>query len=169
MIPRIKKILYATNLGPGAPYVYRYALSLAQVYQAKIYVVNAMEPLSPFGQSLVELHISHNQSEQMHEEARQKAKNNILYRVQKLCTKESSCITDGENLVANIEVIEGQAYQVILKKAEEMGADVIVMGTQSHSILEEVMLGSTARKVLHTTSTPALLVRIPPGYFEEGF
>ncbi|MCK5193776.1 MAG: universal stress protein [Desulfobulbaceae bacterium] len=169
MIPKIEKILYATGLGPGAPYVFRYALSLAQAYQAKIFVVNAMEPLSTFGQSLVELHISHNQSEQIHQEARQKVKNNILARVKKLCAKESSSILDGSSLVTDIEVVEGQAAQVILAKAEEIAADVIVMGTQSHSIIGEAMLGSTARKVLHRGTIPTFLVRIPEGYSEEGF
>lgn len=169
MIPKIGKILYATNLGPGAPYVFRYALSLAQAYQAKIFVVNVMEPLSSFGQSLVELYVSHNQSEQIHQEARQKVKNNLLARVKKLCAKESSSIPDGESLVTNIEVVEGQAAQVILAKAEEIKADVIVMGTQSHSVLEEAMLGSTARKVIHAATIPICLVRIPENYQEEGF
>ena len=169
MIPKIEKILYATGLGLGAPYVFRYALSLAQAYQAKIFVVNAMEPLSTFGQSLVELHISHNQSEQIHQEARRKVKDDLLARVQKLCAKESAYIPDGASLVTNIEVVEGQAAQAILAKAEEITADVIVMGTQSHSVLEEVMLGSTARKVIHAATIPICLVRIPENCQEEGF
>lgn len=169
MIPKIEKILYSTSLGPGAPYVFRYALSLAQAYQAKIFVVNAMEPLSTFGQSLVELHISHSQSEKIHQEARQKVKDNLLGRVKRLCAKESASIPDGVCSIQDIEVREGRAAQVILSKAKEIAADVIVMGTQSHSVLEEAMLGSTARKVIHATSIPIYLVRIPENYQEEGF
>ncbi len=70
MLPKIKTILYATGLGPAAPYVFRYALSLARQHEARIIAVHGMEPLSTFGQSLVEQYISHEQSEEMHQQAR---------------------------------------------------------------------------------------------------
>ena len=54
MLPAIKTILYATDLSQGSPYIFRYALTLARQHQAKIVVVHAIEPLTPFGQSLVE-------------------------------------------------------------------------------------------------------------------
>lgn len=169
MIPKIKNILYATGLGPGAPYVFRYALSLAHAYQAKIFVVNAMEPLSTFGQSLVELYISHHQSERIQEDACETVKNHLISRVKKLIEKESDSIPDGPAVIGEIEVIEGLAAQVILAKAEEIGADMIVMGCQRHTVFEKAMLGSTARKVTHEATIPTYLVRIPEGYQEEGF
>jgi nucleotide-binding universal stress UspA family protein len=169
MIPKIKQILYATGLGSGAPYVFRYALSLAHAYQATIFVVSAIEPLGTFGQSLVELYISHQQSERIHEEACRTVKNNLLARAEKLIAKESDSIPDESVFIAEIAVIEGRADQVILAKAEETGADMIVMGCQRHTVLEKVMLGSTARKVTRDTTIPVCLVRIPEGYLEEGF
>ncbi len=169
MIPEIKKILYATSLGIGAPYVFRYALSLAKAHKADIHIVNAMQPLSTFGQSLVELHISHHQSESLHEEARKTVQNNLLERAEKLFAKESSNIQDGTEMVKDIVVIEGRADQVIVSRAEEIGADVIVMGIQRHNIVEKVALGSTARRVIHNASVPVFLARIPEGYSEEGF
>ena len=169
MIPKIERILYATGLGPGAPYVFSYALSMAQAHQAQIFVINAMEPLSTFGQSLLGLYISDSQSEEIHQEARQKVKDNLLDRVQRLCSKESASIPGGVCPIQDIEIREGQAAQVILVKAKEIAADIIVMGTQSHSLLEEAMLGSTTRKVIHASTIPICLVRIPENYQEEGF
>jgi len=169
MIPKIKNILYATSLGPGAPYVFRYALSLAGAYHAKIFIVSAIEPLSTFGQSLVELYISDHQSEHIHEDACRTVKNNLFAKAEKLIAKESNSIPNGLAVIGEIAVIEGLPAQVILAKAEEIGADMIVMGCQRHTILEKAMLGSTARKVTHDATIPICLVRIPEGYQEEGF
>ena len=54
MIPEIKKILYATDLSDNARYAFGYAISLADRYDAKITVINVVEELSPFAQSMVE-------------------------------------------------------------------------------------------------------------------
>lgn len=169
MLPKLNKILYATDIGPGAPYVVRYALSLAHQYQGQIHVIHAMEPLSPFGQSLVELHISHNQSEAMHQAARDKARARLNERIDRLIEGETASIPEGRALIASVEVIEGFPAPTILAQAKKLAVDVIVMGTHRHTALGEALLGSTARKVLHGSAIPVLLARIPDGFREEGF
>ena len=168
MLPDVKTILYATALGPGAPYVFRYALQEAEKHQAKIVILHVMEPLNPFGQHLVELHISSEQSEQIQENARQYARQKIKERVQKLCDKEGCEASDGGNLVSEIRVVEGQPYLEIIKQAKDVEAGLIIIGSHRHSALGEAMLGHTATKVVHRSETPVLLVRIPDGYHEEG-
>ncbi len=169
MLPKIDTILYATGLGAGAPYVFRYALGLAQKHGARIVIVHAMEPLSPFGQSLVELHVTHEKSEEMHRDARAKVKQDIVKRLELLCEKELCSDPEGRNRVADIRVVEGQPAQVVLQEATGARADLIVMGTHRHTRVGEALLGTTAHKVLHSSTTPVLLVRIPDGYHEEGF
>lgn len=165
MLPKIQKILYATGLGSGAPYVFRYALSLARKHDAEIVAVHGMEPLSTFGQSLVELHISHEDSEEMHRQAREKVQETLRDRIQQLCDKENG---GGKCGVSEIRIVEGQPAQVVLAVAAETGADLIVMGSHRHTVLGDAMLGTTTHKVLHASSTPVLVVRIPEGYREEG-
>lgn len=167
MLPAIKTILYATGLGPGAPYVFRYALTLAHQHQAQIVIVHGIEPLTPFGQSLVEQYISHDTSEEMHNKARESVKARLQQRLELLCQKECQESPACANLVTSIQVVEGYAAQVILKVASECGADIIVMGAHSHTVVGEVMVGSTTRKVLHSTDKPVLVVKIPKGYTEE--
>jgi len=161
MLPKIEKILYATGLGPAAPYVFRYALSLARRYDAEIVAVHGMEPLSTFGQSLVELHVSHQQSEEMHRQDRETVRENLRERIRQLCEQENG----GERCpVSEIRVLEGQPNQVVLTAAAETGADLIVMGSHRHTSLGEALLGTTTHKVLHTSTLPVLVVRIPEGY-----
>ena len=169
MVPEIKTILYATALGPGAPYVFRYALREAAKHQAKIVILHVMEPLNPFGQHLVELHISPEQSEAIQAEARKHAQQKIRERVQMLCDKESCQSADDSDLVEDIRVVEGQPHLAIIDQAKALDADMIVIGTHRHSAIGEAMLGHTANKVVHRAEQPVLLVRIPEGYHEEGF
>ncbi|BCR03526.1 universal stress protein [Desulfuromonas versatilis] len=169
MLPKINTILYTTGLGEGAPHVFRYALSLAQAHQAKIAIVHAMEPLSPFGQSLVELHITHEKSEQMHKQAQERVKGDIVKRLELLCEKELCNDPEGRSRVTDILVDEGHPPLVILEEAKRLKADLIVMGTHRHTRLGEALLGNTAQKVIHSSTTPVLLVRIPEGFHEEGF
>ena len=106
MLPEIKTILYATDLGPGAHQVFRHALGLAQQYDARIVIVKAAEPLSTFGQSLVELHVSHADSEQRHRDAREQVKQEIVERLHAFCLAELARAADGEQRVADICVVD---------------------------------------------------------------
>jgi nucleotide-binding universal stress UspA family protein len=163
MLPKFKTILYATGLGPGAPYVFRYALAVARQHNAKIVAVHGMEPLTPFGQNLVEQYISHDMSEEMHKKARETVKEQLQQRMEQLCTMECNGKADCQNIVSSIQVIEGYPAQVILDVADNCSADMIIMGAHHHTIVGEVMLGGTTRKVLHNANQPVLVVKIPKG------
>lgn len=169
MLPQIKKILYATGMGPGAPYVFRYALALANQHDAQIIAISALEPLSTFAQSLVELHISHEQSEQIHSTAQAQSKERLRERVARLCEKECADDQVCTQRVSEIRVEEGQPAGVILAAAKEYAVDLIIMGAHRHTVIGDAMLGTTTHKVLHSASQPVLVVRIPEGFHEEGF
>ncbi|HLW32448.1 MAG TPA: universal stress protein [Aequorivita sp.] len=55
---------------------------------------------------------------------------------------------------------EGETYKKILEFSEEWKADVIVMGTHSHSTLEKLFLGTVASSVLERTKIPVYMVPI---------
>jgi len=169
MLPKIKKILYATGMGPGAPHVFRYALTMASQHDAQIIAVSAIEPLSAFAQSLVELHVSHQDAEQMHLEARNQAKQRLRERISKLCEKECGTEQRCSNRVNLVQVEEGHPAEIILANAKRHDVDLIIMGSHRHSVVGDALLGTTAHKVLHSASQPVLVVRIPDGYHEEGF
>jgi len=168
MLPKIKKIIYATGMGAGAPYVFRQTLAMARQFDAEIIAVSAIEPLSTFAQSLVELHISHQQSDEIHSRARNQAKEQLRQRIELLCSKECSVDQQCSLLVSDILVEEGQSAQIVLRAAEQNDADLIVMGSHRHSAIGESLLGTTTTKVLHSATMPVLVVRIPDGYHEEG-
>jgi nucleotide-binding universal stress UspA family protein len=161
MLPDIKRILYATDLDSHAPHVFRYALKIAQQQQAGITILHAQEPLGAFAQSLVELHIAHDQSEMMHEQAREQVRAKIERRLNELCDTEQCQDSSGRELVAEIAVVEGQPAEKILEKASSINADMIVIGSHRHSAIGEALIGSTTNRVLHRSEIPVLVVRTP--------
>ena len=66
---------------------------------------------------------------------------------------------DGTEVPTEPVVAWGRPFEVILKKAEEIPASLIVLGTAGHSAdLEKVLFGSTAEKVLRSAPCPVLCV-----------
>jgi nucleotide-binding universal stress UspA family protein len=55
--------------------------------------------------------------------------------------------------------IFGYAAREIVSDADEVGADVIVMGSRGRGDLTGLLLGSTAHKVIHLSHRPVLIVR----------
>jgi nucleotide-binding universal stress UspA family protein len=55
--------------------------------------------------------------------------------------------------------IFGYAAREIVNDAQEIGADVIVMGSRGRSDIAGLLLGSTAHKVIHLSDRPVLVVR----------
>jgi nucleotide-binding universal stress UspA family protein len=61
---------------------------------------------------------------------------------------------------------EGQAATTIVHQAEQMQADVIVIGTHGRSGLPHMLLGSVTEKVARTASCPVLTIRPEAFQFE---
>jgi nucleotide-binding universal stress UspA family protein len=57
------------------------------------------------------------------------------------------------------EVLVGPIAQTLSDHAERRGCDAIVMGRHGKSALGDILVGSVAMKVLHTSKLPVLLVR----------
>ncbi|MBK5277319.1 MAG: universal stress protein [Bacteroidia bacterium] len=53
---------------------------------------------------------------------------------------------------------EGDCAETIIKTAEELNVDIIVMGSHSRRWLENILMGSVAEKVLHHTSLPLFII-----------
>lgn len=58
-------------------------------------------------------------------------------------------------------IVLGGPGRAIADLAEEVGADLIVVGTRGHSALAGVLLGSVTQKLLHLAQCPVLCVPGP--------
>ncbi|CAL66543.1 universal stress protein [Christiangramia forsetii] len=55
---------------------------------------------------------------------------------------------------------DGPTASAILQYAKEWDADMIVLGTHSHSVLEKILMGTTASHILEKTKIPVYLIPI---------
>ncbi len=57
------------------------------------------------------------------------------------------------------ELVEGASGQMIIHVADEVDADVIVVGSHGHGFLSRVLIGSVSEYVVRHTKRPVLVVR----------
>lgn len=57
------------------------------------------------------------------------------------------------------EVLRGDIAPAIVRRAEELGCDVIVMGTRGLGALAALVVGSVTLKVVHLTKLPVTLIK----------
>ena len=57
------------------------------------------------------------------------------------------------------DVLVGDTASMIVKRAEELNCDGIVMGTRGMGAIGNLVMGSVATKVVHLTKLPVTLVK----------
>jgi len=167
----VKKILYATDLSESARYAFAYAVSLADLYNAAITMIHVLPEVPDILDKNIIGYISADRWEEIKsqnvDEAREaligKRRDHLAIRDAlhqfSQNVKESH---EGKGFVTDdIVVLRGNPVEQILAQAEEKNCDLIVMGTHGHGTLADVMMGSTARRVLRRSTKPVLVVRLP--------
>lgn len=158
MLPQLKKILYCTQMGPKATYIFRHALSVAQHYDAKITVLHVHGAVHPAQRGVVEGYAGKGslQSAVVHEELEEYAQ--LSERVKHFFADELGH-EEWASVIEDIVVAEGKPRDEILRYVEKTGADLIVMGSHRHHLLD-VLLGSTAQGVIEKGKVPVLVVPV---------
>ena len=154
MIPKIKKILYATDLSKNSEYAFYYAVDMAKKHDAETIILHAIEPVSARAFGTLTDKVQHDQ----HEISMEVIRN----RLQKFCEKAEeknslACVS----LVAKILVQVGYPAEEILKAADEEGCDLIVLGSHGKGFLQHAFLGSVSRSVLERTRKPVFIIPLP--------
>lgn len=158
MLPMIKKILCAIDLNDHAQITFRYAMGLAQQYQAKVVLLHVIEPLNDVGVVLLETYISQIEVQQLHQQALETVRKNIQQRLDAFYTEESQQILNAEQLFEKLLILEGVPAKIIIEQSLENQINIIVMGTHHHSIIGEILVGSTVRRVTHLSKIPVLII-----------
>jgi len=169
MILQIKKILYATDLSKNSVYAYRYAMDMAEKYNAEIVTLHVIEPIPPQVKHYVSIYVDEARWEEKIKTEQKMAIEQIKKRLQEFCKRESQDDPRCLLLVTKILVQPGHPVEEILKAAEEEACDVIILGTHGKGFLKETFLGSVARSVLDRTRKPIFVIPIPHGETDLGF
>ena len=136
-----KHMLLATDLLPENNLLLDKAMQLAKQWGARITLVHIVEPLPGYGYTYVG-------SADVEEAFIKEAKRQMAVVAKKYDIDSKQTIVD-----------IGLTKTEIIRLAQEHKADVIVLGSHSHSGFG-ILLGSTANAVLHSATCDVLTIRL---------
>ncbi len=145
----ISSILVPIDFSIHSRNALKYAVPLAEKFRASLHLVYVVEPtIYPadlgFGQVVLP---------GVEEELREKGGEEL----QALMEKEI-----GGRVKSTCAVRTGNPHQEILREAEELGVDMIIVATHGHSGVEHMLFGSTADRIVRNARCPVLTVRPEP-------
>ena len=166
---QIKKILYATDLSESAAHAFAYAVSLANMYGAGISMLHVLVdfPGEEFITNMIDSKTWKEIKNRHYSEARdqlisRRRDHVALKEVLEAFSEEARPEGETEGFVTDeILIRPGTPAEVIVETAKELNCDLIVMGTHGQSALAEVLIGSTARRVVRESPIPVLVIRLP--------
>lgn len=153
-LPEINTILYATSLGKHTRPVFRQAVKLAALNNAKIVMLHVVEPMGEMGHALIQNYVSEDLIKQMHDEGIQEIHKTMQSRIEKFWAEELSSLNQEISITVDYKVAEGNHTDSILEAATAVKADMIVLGAENrfghHS--------HTSQQVMRSAKVPVLTV-----------
>ena len=75
---------------------------------------------------------------------------------------EARRLAEAAGVAAHFRLLKGDPADEIVTFADDIDADMIVVGSRGHAALASAFLGSVSRAVLHDARRPVLVVRAKP-------
>ncbi|NVN89111.1 MAG: universal stress protein [Desulfuromonadales bacterium] len=141
-------ILIAIDFSENSTYAFDYALTLARQFNAELTVMHVInEPIDLRG-----FYVPHISFEQLEKEIEAGATGMM----EKFCQEKMG---DFRNYKTSI--VNGIPYEEIIRKAKDIDASLIVLGTHGRTGLDHIIFGSTAERVVRSSPCPVLSIRLP--------
>lgn len=175
MVPKIKKILFATDLTENARYAYLYAASQAISNGAGMVILHVVEKAPGGIQAQLQEMFGADRWKEIQEEHDRTARDIIIGKrtdhdlvrmaLSDFCGGPHGVATEGSFESQEILITHGGAVaEEVLKAAAQKGCDLIVLGAHK-GLFGRTALGTVAKEVLHTATVPVLVV--PPAHVAE--
>jgi nucleotide-binding universal stress UspA family protein len=74
-------------------------------------------------------------------------------------TRETRDMAQKEGVAVKAFVVSGKPADIIIQTAQEMNADLIVMGSHGRAGVDKLLMGSVAERVIVTSSCPVLVAK----------
>ena len=142
------RILIAIDFSENSNYAFAYALTLAKKFESELVIMHVInEPVDLRGFYVP--HVAFDQLEKEIEEGATKM-------MEKFGRESLGDFTNYKTTLAT-----GTPYEEIIKKATEVDASLIVIGTHGRTGLDHIIFGSTAERVVRGATCPVLTIRLP--------
>ncbi|BFM49136.1 universal stress protein [Marinomonas sp. THO17] len=159
MLPKLNTLLYACDLETHTQSAIELVFSLALTHQAKVIFMHVMEPLNPQAATMIHNYINDDVLESMRKEAKEQVQNRLDDALQGFLTQYQDSVKQLTYAPETL-IVSGSPADSIQQIAKQHQADLIIMNSRTHSTLGQMLLGSTANKVIHSSDIPVLVVPI---------
>ena len=160
MYPEIKTILYATDLGDHMYPVFRFTLGVAKKHGARITMLHVAEPLSSGMQFAINAYMPEVTAKEVLRDGLAKALAKMQQRLDRFCEDELEKNPEDRELVTGVKVVSGRPAETITQQAQQLEADLIVVGTHTDPSFGAQLIGSTARKVTQLSKIPVVVIPV---------
>jgi universal stress protein A len=148
MAKLFEKIVTAIDFSENSERAFEYALTLASTFDAELTIMHVInEPVDLRGFYVP--HISFEQLEREIEEGAVKI-------MEDFCKTRLNSFSNYKTAI-----VTGIPYDEITRKADEIGASLIVLGTHGRTGLDHLIFGSTAERVVRSANCPVMTIRLP--------
>ncbi len=144
-----KRVLCAVDFSNESALALRKAAELTRLWSGELLVVHALEALPMISQWLPEKGLGE-ASTQLEEKAHQ-AMELLL----------ESLRDDLVDVRLETRITSGRGFEETLENARVWQADLIVLGARGNSSVEQVLMGSTAERVIEGSMCSVLVVKSP--------
>ncbi|MGA8852853.1 MAG: universal stress protein [Christiangramia sp.] len=150
----MKKVLIGLDYNPRSEIVVEKGYELAKKLGAKVCLIHVLADVSYYGvnyptfmgyEGYNEMQVDLNVISELREVAR------------KFIETAAAHLDDPD---VTTYMADGPTSTAILNYADTWNADMIVLGTHSHSVLEKVLMGTTASRILENTKIPVYLIPV---------
>jgi universal stress protein A len=142
------KILIAMDFSENSNFAFEYALTLARQFNAELTIMHVInEPVDLRG-----FYVPHISFEQLEKEIEAGA----VTMMEKFCLERLADFPGYQTAI-----VTGIPYEEIIRKSQEIGASLIVLGTHGRTGLDHIIFGSTAERVVRGSICPVLTIRMP--------
>jgi nucleotide-binding universal stress UspA family protein len=161
MLPAVKNILYTTDLSKNSAFAFRYAMVLADSLDAKITIIYVLPMIDSAMEVPIITQMGEDQYYKLMEERSRETVEKIKELLRDFTRREAKDAKKHEERVSSILVREGHTVDEILKTADRLQSDIIIMGAHGKGLLRYTFLGTVSDKVLRRSRIPVLVVPIP--------
>lgn len=160
MLPKITNILLATDLSKNADNAMGFAMCMAKAHDAKVHVLHVLEPLSQDAVVTLQVFML---DEALRERAIKERHASVKILLKENQQKFVRALSDEEKAdykrVESVELADGHVAEEILSRANNLGCELIIMGTHEQET-GHTFIGTVVKRVLRRSSIPILIV--PP-------
>ncbi len=168
---KMDKILVGCDFSPDSRFAFDYGISLAQEFQATLYLAHVVKPTENLGlkqESYLDItpgdyyrltssrHFLEITPEKQEEKLKiiKDIRTRLTHQLHRMVPEESRHWCTPETVL-----LDGEPYQELIQYARDEKMDLIVLGIRGHTLLEKLMVGSTPHRVIRQSPCPVLVVR----------